>query len=210
METRHATLLHLLKDYAQPNKKIHELLRSKDLLPLTRGFYLLSPEKLKQPYQPELIANLMYGPSYVSLETALSYHGLIPERPTTVTSVTTRRPKVINTPVGIFTYDHLIQNKYVLGVQQARTGTDAQPEQETRFLIASPAKALMDYVTFRVAPSALKTSANVARFLQEDLRFDLARYREQTTLISVDEMRRAYARSPRHSRTLLWLRQELL
>ena len=64
----------------------------------------------------EYLANLIYGPSYISLDYALSLHGLIPERVETITSVTTRRSRHFDTPFGTFSYRMLNGRRYAVGV----------------------------------------------------------------------------------------------
>ncbi len=54
-----------------------------------------------------LIANRIYQPSYVSLESALSYYSLIPETAFSVTSVTTLKTNEFSTPVGAFMYSSI-------------------------------------------------------------------------------------------------------
>ena len=91
------------------------------------------------PISRELLANLIYGPSYISLDYALSYHGLIPERVETVTSVTLGRSRTFTTPYGMFSYRRLSQSRYAVGGLLAEHG-------DLSFLIASPEKALADKV----------------------------------------------------------------
>jgi hypothetical protein len=204
LDVRHSALLQVLKDYAQPNKKIHDMLKSGELLPLTKGFYLLSPQKLNQPYEPGAIANLLYGPSYVSMEWALSFYGLIPEKAVTVTSVTTKRPKIFETPIGPFTYDHLIQKKYVAGIRQIQA-----EHSKTRFLMASPAKALMDYLTFRVDAGTFEKTGDVSDFLENDLRLDLERFKELQPLEDLLVLKKIYSRNRDHLKVMQFLLKEL-
>jgi predicted transcriptional regulator of viral defense system len=69
-----------------------------------KGLYIFGDEYRIRPFSRESLANLIYGPSIISLESALSFHGLIPERVATVTSVTPKRSKRFTTPVGCFVY----------------------------------------------------------------------------------------------------------
>src|SRR5207249_521375 len=91
-------LMDLLKDYKRPNDKINELVKKGELTPVKKGFYIPGP-KLNIP-KPEsfLIANHLWGPSYISLETALSYWAFIPERVYEVSSVTMKSTKTYKTP----------------------------------------------------------------------------------------------------------------
>ena len=86
-------LMSALKGYKAPHRKITSLLHSGSIIRIKKGLYTFSEVYRQQPIHRGLIANLLFGPSYVSLEYALSYYGFIPERVETVTSVTTKRNK---------------------------------------------------------------------------------------------------------------------
>ena len=83
-----------LDEYNRPNDKISEMLKSGDLTSLRRGLYVPGPELDLPSPDVFLIANHLRGPSYVSLESALSYWGLIPERVFEISSVTLKTSKV--------------------------------------------------------------------------------------------------------------------
>ena len=108
------------------------------LIKLKRGMYLL-PEKLrKREPSRAYLANLMVTPSYVSLEYALSWHGMIPEAVFLVQSVTTGRPTMLDTPLGHFRYRHIKQS-WFRGYREIAIGHD-------RALMAVPEKALLDLI----------------------------------------------------------------
>ena len=160
---QHGALLPLLKDYRRPNDKIAEWLRRGVLVPVKRGLYVRG-ESGQAPCLP-LVANHLYGPSCVSLDYALAWHGLIPERAHEITSVCTGRGRVIQNPLGRFSYVRLPAQVYPCGIVQVSASA-----QET-FLIADPAKALCDKVM--LTPRLRATSrAAMQRFLLEDLRID--------------------------------------
>ncbi|MFS8562842.1 MAG: hypothetical protein LVR00_00285 [Rhabdochlamydiaceae bacterium] len=118
------------------------MVKNKELIRLKNGFYLIA-DKITQgthtiiPY--EQVANLLYGPSYVSLEWALSFYGMIPERVHLVSSMTLGRNKEYHTPVGDFAYYSLSQDSYDIGITQ-KTSSDFA----SGFLMATPEKALAD------------------------------------------------------------------
>ena len=158
-------LLPLLADYKRPNDKIARWLASGDLLSLRRGLYLLGPLWREEPLSLPLVANVMFGPSYVSLEFALSAHGLIPENVVTITSVTTRRSRDMATPVGRFSYSHLPLQLY---------GLDVRFEQNidgTSYLMASPTQALCDLLVLSRRMKSASTKA-MREYLFEDLRIE--------------------------------------
>ena len=99
------------------NDKIRQLVKKQVLIPLIRGKYVVSPFKSKQEISTELIANHLYGPSYVSYESALSYFGIIPERIYTIKSATTKRKKNYHTTLGNFMYVTVPNQYYSIGVQ---------------------------------------------------------------------------------------------
>jgi len=115
------------------------------------------------PVDPLVLSGLIYGPSYVSLETALAIHGLIPERVEETSCITSKRARHFVTPVGRFRYIPINERVFPYGVslEKARGGS---------YLLAEPEKALCD----RVARIRNLTAArDVASFLAEDLRIDL-------------------------------------
>lgn len=86
------------------------------------------------------IANTLYQPSYVSLETALSHYKIIPEVVYGTTSITTKAPREFKTPIGNFTYQHI--------KIEAFTGYRLQEIDRYKALVAEPEKALADYLYF--------------------------------------------------------------
>ena len=157
-------LLDALAGYRKPRDKITRLLAGGAIVRLKKGLYCFGEAFRKEPLSREHLANLIYGPSYVSLEYALSYHGLIPERVETVTSVTTRRSRNFDTPFGTFSYRTLKVPRYAVGALLETAG-------KTSFLVASPEKALADKVWTDKRFSGLRFSDYDA-YLTDDLRID--------------------------------------
>ena len=111
-----------------------------ELLRLRRGLYCLAPKFRRQALNPYLIAQHLCGPSYVSLETALSHHHWIPEAVHIVARVTSHKSAQFETPLGRFTYTRIPQKilyDYVDRLETADTGIS---------FMAQPLKALADYV----------------------------------------------------------------
>jgi predicted transcriptional regulator of viral defense system len=109
------------------------------LIKLHKGFYTFA-----EPYRkikPELfsIANSLKSPSYVSLQSALSWHGLIPEFVPATTSIATVRPQAIETSFGRFEYRHVNKN-FFWGYQKVELS-----ERQQAF-VAIAEKALLDLV----------------------------------------------------------------
>ena len=161
----HGTLMLLLKQYQRPNDKIAEWMRRGDLVPLKRGLYVAGPTWRKGEVSLPLVANRLYGPSCVSLEYALFWHGLTPERVYEVTSVCMRRSQVFANALGRFSYVTVPPGLFPVGMRQEQAS-----ERET-FLLAGPEKALCDKVLLTRNLRARSRGAMQA-FLFEDLRVD--------------------------------------
>lgn len=111
-----------------------------EILNIRRGLYCLAPEYQKKPVSVFSVSEKVYGPSYISMETALSYHGWIPEAVYACTCTSFGNSKEFKTPLGVFSYKRVPQHAFYLGVQRS---TD---ENGNVFFMASPAKALVDYL----------------------------------------------------------------
>lgn len=170
-------ILELLKDYKRPNDKISELIKSGELVSLKRGLYIPGHETDLPVPKPFLIANHLLGPSYVSLESALSYWGFIPERVYEISSATLKTAKQYLTPAGRFSYQHLPFPYYSFGIERIQL----TPKQTA--LIASREKAICDKVIL-TSGITLRSVAQTKAFLLEDLRTDESLLRQlDTTLI---------------------------
>lgn len=128
-----------LESYTNPNDFISRMVGAKELIRLKNGFFLIAEKIEHSPVPYEQVANLLYGPSYISFEWALSYYGMIPEGVYVVTSASATKSKVFNTPVGTFDYIYLSHHRYAIGIDQKENGAG-------RYLIATPEKALADLV----------------------------------------------------------------
>lgn len=161
----HQLLISLLKGYKRPNDKIHELISAGMIEPVKKGLYLPSASISEKRTEPFLLANHMLGPSYVSFDSALSYHGLIPERVFEVSSATTKASRKFDTPTGTFTFTRMPLPYYSFGIRQVEIGENQNA------LIASPEKALFDKI---IDTAGLKLRSKIAAgdYLVENLRMD--------------------------------------
>lgn len=105
---------------------------------LRRGLYSIAPPYQRQQPHPFLVANHLQKASYVSLQSALSFYGLIPEVVNITTSVSTGRPERLDTPLGTFEFRHL-KTELLFGYRMTELG-------ERGALIATPEKALLDLI----------------------------------------------------------------
>lgn len=127
---------------------------------LRRGIYLLPPGLRSREPAPLYLANVLARPSYVSLECALAFHGMIPERVSLVQSVTTGRPIFLKTPAGEFQYRH-VNRDWFFGYREYSGA-----------LVAEPEKALLDLIHLLGAPPTAEwfESLRLARLDRIDLR----------------------------------------
>ena len=107
------------------------------LYQLRRGLYALAPPYQKTRPAPFLIANRLVRPSYVGLQSALSYYDLIPEYVPVTTSVTTAKPGRWDTALGSFGCRHV-----KVGLFWGYTLADLGGDQSA--FLATPEKALLD------------------------------------------------------------------
>ena len=114
-----------------------------EIIHVRRGLYCLAPKYRKKDINLYALAQRIYGPSYVSLESALSWHGWIPEAVYSITNASFRKSKEFKTPLGLFSYDRIPQELFYNEVMRL---TD---ESGNVFFMASPLKALADYVYVR-------------------------------------------------------------
>ncbi len=161
----YALLETLFSGYKSPRNKIANLEIEGKLIRLKRGLYVISPDESGKLLSTELIANHIYGPSYVSMESALRYYGLIPESVHIVRSMTTKRSRIFENPISRFEYIACSEEYYPIGVNQ-KIGEDFS------FMIASPEKALCDLIAY--TPTVRPRFINALRlYLEEDIRLDM-------------------------------------
>ncbi|MCX6879347.1 MAG: hypothetical protein NTW21_36915 [Verrucomicrobia bacterium] len=99
----------------------------------------MAPTWRKVEPHPFLVANRLQRGSYVSLQAALAWHGMIPEHVPVVTSVGASRPETVRNPLGVFQFNHLADG--------LRFGYSREEVGSRQFaFVASPEKALLDLV----------------------------------------------------------------
>jgi hypothetical protein len=166
-EFDYQTLLDVLRDYERPRDKISDLLRKGLVVRVKKGLYVLGDDYRTRPFSRLLLANLVYGPSYVSLDSALQHYGLIPEHVEAVTSVSGGRSRVFDTPIGRFIYRQIPPKAFPVGMSRI------EEPNENAFLIAAPEKALCDKV-YDSRNIGAATPDRMLHFLLNDLRVDEA------------------------------------
>jgi len=175
-------LLQALRDYKKPRDKIRGLLKNKDIVRVKKGLYVLGREYNK-PYNKFILANLIYGPSYITGQTALAFWNMIPERVELTISMTMKRKKQFETPVGRFSYLYCPKKVFNIGVQLEDAGD------QKKFLIASPEKALCDMTAMQ---SHISTKREMKEFL-ELMRLDYS-VNKDLDLSLLEEIKAGYRR----------------
>ena len=145
-------------------KKAQTLEQEQAIIRLKRGMYVANPQWTNKVLVTELIANHIYGPSYVSMESALRFYGLIPEMVFTTISLTPGTARTYRNKIGVFRYIHCPKQYFSIGLAYTQC-------EGSSFLIATPEKALCDKIIY--TPNLnLRYRSEIATFLEEDLRFD--------------------------------------
>ncbi len=155
--------------YNAPNDRITRQLNNGDLIRLRRGLYVVDSNVSGELISHNLIANHIYGPSYVSMQSALSHYSLIPERVYTTVSSITSRSREFQTPIGLFEYVRVPEETFSVGLRNAMI------QDEFSFLIASPEKAISDLV-ITTAGLRLQSARAAYEYLVEDMRIDIEYY----------------------------------
>lgn len=174
---------------------IKRALKTCIIIRLKRGLYVFGSKYQRKGINLFQLAQMIYGPSYVSLESSLAHHGWIPEAVFSVTSVSVRRSKDVKTPLGLFSYANIPSNDFLAGVERVNAPDGV-------FLMATPWRALADYVY--VHKLDWKGFAPVIG----SLRVDPARFKTGDDLL-LEELQRA-TRSGRVRAFLTGIRKELV
>ena len=165
----------LLEGYRNKGAKIALWLHHGEIIPLRRGLYTFAEPLRRGLLSNGVMANQIYGPSYVSEDFALSHHGLIPEMPVEVTSVARGRSRRFANAFGVFSYRYCRSKAYAVGVGLAG-------DSHHHFLIATPYKALYDKALY----DSRWDGDDPESYLEEDLRIDLETLQQQDKTILHD------------------------
>lgn len=152
-------------DIRKPGQKLGLLERNGDIIRLKRGLYVCSEKITGKVLSPELIANRLLTPSYISMSTALRYYYLIPEAVYVTQSMTTKESREYDTPVGRFTFTRIKKDIFNLGIRNVE-------ENGYSILIASPEKALCDLIA-NTPSLLLRYSKEALAYLDDDIRLDM-------------------------------------
>jgi hypothetical protein len=148
---------------------VHRACQVGEILRLKPGLFVLGPPYRKSEPHPFVVAGVLHAPSHVSLESALSHHGLIPEAVYQVSSVTTVRSREFATPLGVFNFHCVPARAPRAGVEAVEVARDAWA------FIASPLRAIADLVYLN---KRITWNENGPGYLTESLRIEEEDLRE--------------------------------
>ena len=173
-------LMSVLSDYSKPRDTVTRLIEQKKIIRIKKGLYIFGDLWRRSPVSLETLAGIVYGPSAISIDYALSLYGLIPEHTHTITSITTGRSRQFQTKVGNFSYRQL-------SVERFSTGLILQKDNASSWFMVEPLKALADKVW--TDPRCKPGSANYFNdYLFADLRIDenqLMSMIEETSVVKI-------------------------
>lgn len=149
----------ILGDYSSPHCKLGRMVEAGEIVRLKRGLYETDPNT-----PPYLVANALYGPSYISFEYALMRHNVIPEFVYEITCATygKRKTKIFRTPLGRISYQDIPEAAFDVGVESLF-------ENGREYRIATTEKAICDKL-YKMPPA--KNYKELEALMFEDLRFD--------------------------------------
>ncbi len=162
-------LADFFKGLKKPRDKVRSLVSEGKIVRIKKGIYVFGENWRRNPLSLEILAGVLYGPSCISFEYALTRYGLLAERSAVITCLTIGDTKTFQTPLGIFEYRAIDREKFKLGIQYRDLG------EEGGYLIASREKALADFV-YRTP--GIRTLGQLRHYLFEEMRMDEALFRE--------------------------------
>lgn len=177
---------------------VHRAVRHGEVLRLRPGLFCLSGEFRKTHPHPFVLAAVLHAPSHISMESALAYHGLIPEAVFVVASVTSRRSRSFKTPLGHFSFVRVPAEYPRAGVRSVKVDTTGWA------FVAGPVRAIADLVYAR---RDVRWEVDGPAFLIESMRIE----EEDLHELSMDDVEDILGsvRNRRVGRYLRGLRREI-
>ena len=179
-----------LKEFKKPRDKVNSLIAEGKIVRIKNGLYIFGEHWRRAPLNLETIANVIYGPSCISFEYALSHYGLIAERSQVITSVVIGDTKTFKTPIGQFEYQAIPKEKFKIGINYENL------KEGGGYFIASKEKALADLV---YKTKGIRSLEQLRHYLFEEMRVDETMFRD----LDFDELKRIAAAYNKNSVTML-------
>lgn len=172
----HSSMLRIFDDSpAHIEVQLSRWSRAGKLCRIRRGWYLIEEPYRARDVSEAVIANTVVQPSYLSLEWALGFHGLIPEAVFNPTSITTARGIEFTAKDRRYFYHH-VQPAFFAGYEKIERAGDV-------FIIAGPEKALLDKMYIAMRSGGLSEAWLKGLRLQNLDVFDVAKLRTLAALV---------------------------
>lgn len=163
----------LLSEIALQNR----VSRSKKLIRLKKGLYIFSRKWRRKALYKSVVAGRLYSPSYISFESALSYHTWIPEGVYTTTSACfQRKNKHFSNTLGNFSFDYIPVRPFFMGVEQNMAWGNS--------IMATALRALFDLVYIQ------RKKYSSVRDIEDDLRVDEDEIEKEMSRIGANELKK--------------------
>ncbi|MDR0545067.1 MAG: hypothetical protein LBG30_06975 [Odoribacteraceae bacterium] len=159
-------LYDIAKGYMSQRNKISSMETRGDIIRLRQGLYVVSSKISREPISRELIANHLYGPSYVSFETALLLYGMIPKKPFNVRSASIKHSRLFENAIGRFEHLYVAADYYPIGIRRHVV------KNKYAYLVATPEKALCDQI-LSMQNARLHSVRNMQIYLKDKLHLTL-------------------------------------
>ncbi len=121
------------------SRRLYEWQQQNYIKRLSNNFYIFT-DTIQNDSLLKHISNKINSPSYIALESALSYYNLIPEAVFQIKSVTTKKTKKIQNEIASFSYQSINRALFF--------GYSIKGEDKTPFLISDPEKTVLDFLYF--------------------------------------------------------------
>lgn len=121
-------------------RRFYEWQKKNYIKKIANNYYIFSDLNINDAIL-RIIANKIYAPSYIGLESALSYYNLIPEAVFKVISISTRKTKTFETDLAHFHYNSIQKNLF--------WGYNLKNNYNYSFFISDPEKTILDYLYFK-------------------------------------------------------------
>lgn len=152
---------------------VHRAVQSGEILRLKPGLFVLGAPYRKTEPHPYVLAASLHWPSHISLQSALAYHGLIPEAVYQVSSVTHARSRKFTTPLGVFSF-------HTVKVRLPRAGVETLELSPNAWaFVATPLRAIADLLYLH---KEITWKKDGLAFLTESMRIEMDDLKE----ISID------------------------
>jgi predicted transcriptional regulator of viral defense system len=159
------------------------------LTKIKQGFYAFSNQDKNELFL-FLVANEIYSPSYISLEKALKFYGLIPEEIFQITSVSSKKTTNFKTPVGDFKYRN-VKPSLFWGYKLIKIN-------DRKVLVAEAEKAILDYLYLN--PN-LKTADDFI-----EMRINIDSFKEQVNIKKFQKYLKAFENKSLNKRVKTFLK----